>query len=75
VNSLRSSLGRLLNASDGGLLGGSAPGTTAASGLATTADEIVKRLVEVGRHDCDYDEMQSWRFAEVTDNASRCDLI
>jgi hypothetical protein len=56
VSRLGGSLGRLLHASDRGLSGSAATTSAAASVasvLATTADEIVKRLVEVGRHGCD----------------------
>ena len=44
-------LSRLLDASNGGLLSSSAARTGAATGLAAAADQIVKRLVKVGRHD------------------------
>lgn len=58
VSRLRSRLGRLLHTSNGGCLGRCAAGTTTAtssvaSGLATAADEIVKRFIKVGRHGCD----------------------
>lgn len=43
-------LGRLLDAADRRLCGGAATSTTATSVLATVADEVVERLVQVGRH-------------------------
>jgi hypothetical protein len=52
-----SSLGGLLHTSNSGWLGRSATGTSTAtsvaSGLTTAADEIIKGLIKVGRHDCD----------------------
>lgn len=54
VSGLGSSLGRLLDASNGSFLRGGATRTSAATSiLATVADEIVERLVEIGRHVCD----------------------
>lgn len=56
VNCLRGSLGSLgglLHTSDGGGLGRSATACAAASVLTTVADEIVERLVQVGRHPVD----------------------
>lgn len=58
MSSFGSSLGGLLHTSDGGWLSRSAAGTTTstsslASGLATAANEIIKGLIKVGRHDCD----------------------
>lgn len=43
-------LGRLLNTTNGRLCGSAATSATATSVLATVADEIVERLVQVGRH-------------------------
>jgi hypothetical protein len=56
MSRLGSSLSRFLHASDSGFGSGAAATSAAASVaniLATTADEIVKRLVEIGRHGCD----------------------
>jgi hypothetical protein len=53
VNHLGRSLAglrRLLNTTNGRLCGGAATSATATSVLATVADEIVERLVQVGRH-------------------------
>lgn len=53
VNRLRGrlgSLGRFLHASDGGL-GGRATVAATATALAAVADQVIKRLVQVGRHD------------------------
>lgn len=55
MSSLGSSLGRLLHASNGRFLSCGATRTSAATSiLATVADEIVERLIEIGRHVCDY---------------------
>jgi hypothetical protein len=51
---LGGSLGRLLHTTNGGRLSRGAAGTAAAtraSGLTTAADEVIKRLIKVGRHD------------------------
>lgn len=53
VSGLGSSLGRLLDASNGSFLSGATRTSAATSILATVADEIVERLVEIGRHVCD----------------------
>lgn len=44
-------LGGLLDTSNGGRLGSRTAVGATASTLATVADEVVKRLVQVGRHD------------------------
>lgn len=51
MSRLGCSLGRLLDASDGRLLGGSATTDAATVVLAAIVDEIVKRFIQVGRHD------------------------
>jgi hypothetical protein len=60
-------LGRLLDTADGRLCGGATTTAAATSVLTTVADEIVERLVQVGRHCDEFEWMrerkQSWRFA------------
>lgn len=54
VSRLRGSLGGLgglLDTSDGGGLRSSTAVGATASALAAAADEVVKRLVQIGRHD------------------------
>lgn len=66
VSSLGGSLGRLrlLHASNGGLDGG-ATVVAAAASLTTATDEVVERLIQVGRHSEDLlmTGWQSWQFA------------
>lgn len=60
-------LGRLLDTTDRRLCGRATTSAAATSVLTTVADEVVERLVEVGRHCEKFERMrgmkQSWRFA------------
>lgn len=67
MSSLGGSLGGLglLHTSDGGLGGNTAVVAATASILTAAADEVVERLVQVGRHSEDLwvTGWQSWQFA------------